>query len=50
MKTDEKDLLDRIDRALEHEFVNETGIVIIKVENGYIRLIGLGLANGEEDD
>ncbi|MCH5234496.1 MAG: hypothetical protein J1E16_04320 [Muribaculaceae bacterium] len=50
MKIEEQDLLNRIDRALEHEFVNETGVVIINVENGYIKQILLDLAKDEEDD
>ena len=48
MKVEEQDLLDRIDRALEHEFVNESGVIIINVENGYIKQILMDLEEKEE--
>lgn len=47
MKVEEQDLLDRIDRALEHEFVNESGVIIINVENGYIKQILMDLEEKE---
>lgn len=49
MKIEEKDLADRIEAALFYEFFNETGVVTINVENGYIKQILVDLAKDEED-
>lgn len=43
MKIEEKDLAGRIEGALFDEFFNETGVITINVENGYIKQILLDL-------
>lgn len=50
MKIEENDLADRIERALYYELVNETGVITINVENGFIKQIILDLATNEEPD
>lgn len=46
----EQDLADRIEATLFYEFFNETGVITINVENGFIRWINLDIEQDEEYD
>lgn len=42
--TYEEDLFERIEKALEYELTNETGVITVNVDQGRIKQIVLDLA------
>lgn len=50
MKIDERDLEERIDRALSCELGDATGLITICVDNGFVRWINLDIEQDDEED